>query len=269
MERETLAIAGHPDPSPERLHRFHRDLRRIRVELETLRHLLPRGDRDRAAELLRRLGRVARLVGEVRDFDVGLALLAHPRLRRASGSSSEDFVRTRGRLQEEARTGRALLGAFLRAELDRGLVMELERVLAVARPRMSERRLERAAATERARSGGRAMRAIRRARRRPSPRRMHRLRSALRHARHLHELSSPGTGRDLRPFSSRLERLQQALGRLHDLDVLIDGLEGLGPAVWESEWARFERRRRRQLRAEITEELDRKEIRERVARLAE
>jgi CHAD domain-containing protein len=269
VEREARAIAGHPDPSPERLHRFHRNLRRLRVELRLLRHVLGATEQLRAEDLGRRLKRVARLVGEVRDFDVELALLGHPRLARASDPSFEHLERTRGRLREEARTGRALLGAFLRAELDRGLVREIDHILAAAQPHLTLRGVLRAAAIERKRSRERAERALRRARRRPTPRRMHNLRSALRQAHHLNDLLAvPGHG-PVRPFPRRVDRLQQELGRLHDLDVLADGLESLGPEVWRSQWARVERRRRRKLREEIASDLDRRTVRDSVSGLFE
>ena len=237
------------------------------MELRLVRHLLSPTEQLQAEDVGRRLKRVARLVGEVRDFDVELALLSHPRLARSSGASSEHLERTRGRLQEEARTGRALLGAFLRAELDRGLVRELAHVLEVAEPRLSPKGVLRAAAIERERSRARAERALRRARRRPTPKRMHALRSSLRQAHHLNDLLSvPGYG-PVRPFPRRVDRLQQALGGLHDLDVLADGLESLGPEVWRSEWARIERRRRRRLREEIAGELGRRSVRESVSSL--
>jgi len=96
---------------------------------------------------------------------------------------------------------------------------------------------------------------------------MHGLRSALRQSHHLNDLLTiPGRGR-VRPFPPRIDRLQQALGRLHDLDVPADGLQSLGPQVWRSSWARFERRRRRKLREEIAAELARRSVRECVARL--
>ena len=237
------------------------------MELRLVRHILTPTEQLQAEDVGRRLKRVARLVGEVRDFDVELALLGHPRLARSSGASLEHLERTRGRLQEEARTGRALLGAFLRAELDRGLVRELAHVLEVAEPRLSPKGVLRAAAIERERSRGRAERALRRARRRPTPKRMHALRSSLRQAHHLNDLLSvPGYG-PVRPFPRRVDRLQQALGGLHDLDVLADGLESLGPEVWRSEWARVERRRRRKLREAIAGELARRSVRESVSSL--
>ena len=267
VAREAMTVAGLPNPSPERLHRFHRNMRRLRVELRLLSHVLGAADQLRAQEVGRRLKRVARLVGEVRDFDVELALLAHPRLSRASHSSSDYLERTRGRLREEARTGRALLGAFLRAELDRGLVRDLEHVIEAAQPRLTDKGFLRAAALERERSRTRAERSLRRARRRPTPKRMHQLRSALRQAHHLHDqLAGPGL---VRPFPGRIDRLQQALGRLHDLDVLADGLESLGPEVWRSAWARFERKRRRALRDLIASELGKRSVRERVSSLFE
>jgi CHAD domain-containing protein len=267
--REAMTIAGHPNPSPERLHRFHRNLRRVRVELRLLRHVLRPSDELLAEDVGRRLKRLARLVGEVRDFDVELSLLAHPRLAKSARSSSDHLERTRGRLREEARTGRALLGAFLRAELDRGLVRDLERVLEAARPRLSPKSIGRAAGLERERSRERAERALKRARRQPTPKRMHGLRGALRQARHLSDLlEAPGEGAS-KPFPGRVDRLQQELGRLHDLDVLADGLESLGPDVWSSSWARSERRRRRRLREEIAAELVRRAVRDSVSGLFE
>src|SRR5208337_1461825 len=67
VERDARTLAAHPDPSPERLHRFHRDLRRLRIELRVLHHVLGPAGKSVAEDLGRRLKRLARLVGEVRD----------------------------------------------------------------------------------------------------------------------------------------------------------------------------------------------------------
>ena len=268
VRREAERISNATDPTPEQLHRFHQRLRRLRVGLGTAGSVLSERQRIVAVEVDRRLRRLARLVGEVRDLDVAIAHLSDPRLL-ISGESSEDGLQaTVHRLGEEARTGRALLGAFLRSEGDRGLFRDAEAIVRSAAPRLDGRsgRAEAAAALGRGRR--RIERSLKRARRRPDRDRMHRLRLVLRRVHLLCDLLDASSAARAASFPDGLARLQRSLGALHDLDLLVDGARRLGDATASSPWLRRAEKRRRALRSELAEVLERKTTRKSVERLA-
>lgn len=216
---EFFACALDPTLSPDRIHRFHQSLRAWRSRWRVVRRLLPRGRRSTGDAVDRRTRRLARLVGEVRDLDVGLALLSEAVRDRGRAATSRPLHRAIGRLTEVGRTGRALLGAHLRAELERGLPEELERLL-------EDRPLPRASASraleeERRRGARRVHHAVRRARRRGSPRRLHHLRVALRRFRLLEEFAAELDGLPPPATPRKIRNLLRVLGRLHDLEQLL------------------------------------------------
>lgn len=216
---EFFACALDPTLSPDRIHRFHQSLRMWRTRWRVVRRLLPRGRRSKGDAVDRRTRRLARLVGEVRDLDVGLALLSEAVGTRGGGATSRPLHRARGRLTEVARTGRALLGAHLRAELERGLPEELERLL-------EDRPIPRGSANgaleeERRRGARRVHHAVRRARRRASPRRLHHLRVVLRRFRLLEEFATELAGLPPPAPPRKIRDLLRVLGRLHDLEQLL------------------------------------------------
>jgi CHAD domain-containing protein len=243
-------------PSPERLHRLHADLRRLRVEYRVLSGRFPSALKGHARALDRRLAELARRVGEVRDSDVQLHLLEEAARREGSRSlrfSHEELLR---RFADDARTGRELLRAYVRAEHESELLEELGRTIESGRPvggSLSPRLLERVLDRER----DRLARAFRRARRRPSVPRTHRLRIRLRRYRYLLELVGTLPGPPPESYPARLDRLQRDLGRVHDLDLLTDWIDGLPPEVRDAEWARGLRREHREARRELRNDLDR------------
>ncbi len=117
-ELDRLVVA--PRPAASALHRLHRDLRRLRVGIAVWARLLPKAPRSELEGYDRRLKRLARLVGGVRDRDVTLSLLAD---RSLPGGPRERarLTQVRRRLGDDARVGRELLRVFLRAERDAGL----------------------------------------------------------------------------------------------------------------------------------------------------
>ncbi|HEV2166811.1 MAG TPA: CHAD domain-containing protein [Thermoplasmata archaeon] len=249
--RDAARISVEPDPTPEQLHRFHQRLRKLRGAIRLASGLLSEAQAASALEVHRRLRRVARLVGEVRDFDVAIAHLSDPRLSASAEPPDSRLEATLGRMREEAHTGRALLGAFLRSEIDRGLFEEAEGTIRHAGGRLEGPKAWRAcrAALDRARS--RVGRAVKRARRHPDTDRMHRLRMELRRAHTLSDFVDSAVGRAEPTFPGRLGRLQRSLGTLHDLDLLLGGFEGSGYSVDDSPWLRREEKRRRALRKEL------------------
>jgi CHAD domain-containing protein len=266
--RDARRISIEPDPRPEQLHRFHQRLRRLRAALRLVSALRTESQAEAAAETLRRLRRVARLVGEVRDFDVAIAHLSDPRLSASDRAPDERLESMLRRMREEARTGRALLGAFLRSEIDRGLFEDATTVLTSGVSRLEGRPAWKAARGALARGRARIERALKRARRRPDPDHMHRLRLELRRVHLLSDLLDDAVGREPPGFPSRLTTLQRALGTLHDLDLLVEAAEGLGHGADESGWIRREEERRRLLRKELIARFRKRSTRAAIAALA-
>ncbi len=125
LERLLAEVAGavddvidRPHPSPESLHELHREMRRLRHALAIWERLLPSRQRELVRPLDRRLKRLARLVGQVRDRDVVLELIEGTKLPRPTREDAALVARMRARLRDDARTGRELLRVFLRSERD-------------------------------------------------------------------------------------------------------------------------------------------------------
>ncbi|HTS33643.1 MAG TPA: CHAD domain-containing protein [Thermoplasmata archaeon] len=235
------SVTSSSRPGPESLHRLHRDLRRLRVGLGVWTRASSKGRQEALRAYDRRLKHLARLVGGVRDRDVALGLLAQApadlpsRERRA-------LRRLRVHLTDDARIGRELIRASLRTERDLGLFEGIRdgfRTLPSARRAQAlGRYLE-----EVHQEGQEAVRlAHRKARRKPTSRRLHTLRIRVRSWRHLSDLAAaidPSYGvAEARPLQS----LQARLGRLHDLDVVEDLTADSAPPAWNRA-IRKERRR--------------------------
>ncbi|MCI4347374.1 MAG: CHAD domain-containing protein [Thermoplasmata archaeon] len=220
-------------PDPETLHRLHRDLRELRVTHRLLVPLRPGADGEDATD--RRLRGLAALVGEVRDRDVAIDLL----LRSGPSGEGELLRGLQARLRHEGQVGRELLRAQTRTELDRHLLHTVIRDVSGAHV-PSASRLRRDMETTLSQHHARVLRAFRRALRKPSTRRLHRLRIALRNARALRTLVGSVTGHPANSVPVELEKLQKGLGRLHDLDMVTDRIASL-PAnaeleQWEQRW---------------------------------
>ena len=255
LERLLAEVAGSVDdvvdrtyPSPESLHQLHREMRRLRHALSIWERLLTTPHRTLVRPLGRRLKRLARLVGRVRDRDVMIELIEGPSLPRPSGSDTGSVARLRARLRDESRTGRELLGVFLRSERDAHLFEGLRESLELGTRRASGARLADLLDIEQARRHDDVRVAHRKARRRPSSARLHRLRIQVRRLRHLAEVRTRLDLKDPETFPPALRRLQARLGRLHDLDVVLAGLDS---ALRSTEWARSLRRERRLVRGSI------------------
>jgi CHAD domain-containing protein len=251
---ETLAelerVIARPRPAAATLHRLHRDLRRLRVGVEVWRRVATRAVRQELKLFDRRLKRLARVVGGVRDRDVTLDLLG--RIDRPPDPKEKVRLhRLRSRLSDDARTGREVLRMYLVAERDGGLFEGIRAGLH-ARPsgrKVGDLRAYLGEVGERERAAIRS--AHRKARRRPSARRLHQLRLRVRAWGHLTDLAS--TIGPARPMTVHrpLRTLQQRLGRLHDLDIATD----LARPALGSAWAAALRQERRHLRRRLVREL--------------
>jgi CHAD domain-containing protein len=253
LEREIELGLGHAVLSPDEVHDIHRELRRLASGLSVWGQLVAASQREAVSEVCRRVRRLARLVGRVRDRDVTTSLLA-PAGRR--GVRSEDlgpWDSFLGRLREDTHTSRELLRAFLRTERQGGLFDRAKGLLGLAPRADANRGLHRILAEERRRRQGKVRKAHRRARRNPTSERMHRLRIRIRQWRHLASLEVAARATSSRPPPS-WRGLQDRLGRLHDLDV---ALATVPEDLSDSDPARHLREKRRELRRSVRRSLER------------
>ena len=238
-------VVASPHPSPESLHRLHRQMRRLRTGLALWEALLPSAERELLHPLDVRVKRLSRLVGRIRDRDIALSLLERFDREKSSHRDLLRVERYRIRVQDDARTGRELLRAFLRSERQARLLDDVgERLRSLPRSG-SFRDARRAVDLAHARTRDNLRRAHRKAIRRPTMERLHRLRIRIRRARQFSDLAVLLDPRHERPFSSSMVKLQKDLGDLHDLDMILVGLEDdVRRTAW-AEGLRDERRRRR------------------------
>lgn len=252
LRAEVLAavddLIERPHPSPESLHDLHRAMRRLRHALALWERLLPATRRASLRPLDRRLTRLARLVGQVRDRDVMLELIEGTTLPKPPPDETDRLARLRARLRDDGRTGRELLKVFLRSERDEGLFEELRRVLEYPSRAGGVAGLRQILAEEEQDRREGAQAARRKARRRPTSDRLHRLRIRLRRLRHLGELERQVDPGRATPASPAFRRLLSDLGRLHDLDVVLGGLD---PDTVSTAWGDRLRRSRRRLRRKL------------------
>jgi CHAD domain-containing protein len=250
-------VVANPRPAASALHRLHRDLRRLRVAVGIWTRLVPKATRAELEGYDRRLKRLARLVGGVRDRDVTLTLLGD----RSLPGSPRERVRLhqiRARLVDDARVGRELLRVFLRSERDAGLFEGVRTSLHVTPNRSKVQHLEGYLAHVRDEGRREVQEAHRRARRKPSTRRLHRLRIRMRNWRHLADLSVTLDPSQTLPAPPPLRALQRRLGRLHDLEVA----ENLARPARGTHWARSLEEEQRRQRRRIVQQLRARRSRE-------
>lgn len=247
---DQVVAATHPTPAS--LHRLHRQMRRLRTGLALWEALLPSGERELLHPLDVRIKRLSRLVGRIRDRDIALSLVDRFDGRRARGRDLVSVARYRTRVQDDARTGRELLRAFLRSERQAHLLDDVgERLRSLPRSG-SFLDTHRAVALAHTRTHDNLRRAHRKARRRPSMERLHRLRIRIRRARQFSDLATTLDPRHEHGLGSSLTRLQKELGDLHDLDMVLVGLD---EEVRRTSWADAMRDERRLRRKEILKSL--------------
>lgn len=227
-----------------------RSLHRARVASRRLRELVPvlQVDADAARKLGRRLRKITARLGRVRELDVLLGLIDE---LRASQPVHQDALRRVGAAVAKSRdAARKRLPDDLSGELYR-LARKLERLLrdlkqsdkSQSDKSPSHGRAVRWAIEARvARRAARLLAAIEDAGGVYLPERLHGVRISLKKLRYAVELleaveSTRGTRRS--PVVGALKREQDVLGRMHDLQVLIDRVRAVqallappDPAVW-------------------------------------
>ncbi len=260
LERLLGEVAGSVDdvvarqhPPPESLHRLHREMRRLRHALVLWQRLLVTRDRELVRPLDLRLKRLASLVGRVRDRDVMIELVEGTSLPRPSRRDAASVARWLARLRDDARTGRELLRVYLRSERDDHLLEGLRESVEFAPRKGANLELEQILRGERSRRHAEVRAAHRRALRRPSSTQLHRLRIQVRRLRHLSEVHARLRRENRTVFPSSARRLQTRLGRLHDLDIVLQGLDA---NLRSTRWARALKTERRGVRRSIRESLE-------------
>ena len=205
-----------------------RALHQARVSSRRMRELLPmlQLDRRAARKLGRRLRKVTSRLGNVRELDVLILLIdeLHVSGRRGSGGLGRVGVRvSKGR--DEAR--KKLFAQLPITEMAR-LARKLDKI--VAGLRETERSSSKTAVRSwrwaiDARVAGRATRlsaAMAEAGALYLPERLHAVRIAVKKLRYAVELSTEAAGERLSPDLRVLKRGQELLGRMHDIQLLID-----------------------------------------------
>jgi CHAD domain-containing protein len=256
LERELLRVLARVEataeemvrasnPRAELLHDLHRLGRRLGILLRAWSLVLPPRAAGDLEPLRSRLKRITRLVGQVRDRDVTLGIIGAAGPAGTDGRELKEAHRFLSRIRDEATTGRELLRVHLRTESEAGLFRDLRSLARRPGRRPEMARLKPQLVRELAARRREVRRAHRRARRHPTPERLHGLRIRLRRLRYLQELTdSLGITAPARA-SAELRRLQDRLGRIHDLDVT---LASMGPSLRRSPWARRLRSVRREER---------------------
>jgi len=214
-----VASRAASDPGPDGIHDLRVSTRRLRAALDLWRECAPGKRLDRCRKRLRRLGR---RLGSVREADVNLEGLADLARGRPSDAIAIEFLaasvarerkrRARRLHQEQERSDLPGLSEEIRSELGKGLDSESEPVsiAAVARRELTRRLPALEALLETAS-------------REPSAPALHRLRIGLKKFRYSVELSAPAyDGRRLPPLLGRLKELQDALGAAQDARALHD-----------------------------------------------
>ncbi len=254
VDRLVDETVGHAHPPVALLRDLHRQMRRLVVALTIWARLLSAADEERARPVVKRLRRLARLVGRVRDKDVTAGLLAPEGV--GPGSPSERLLVRRflGRIHEDARTGRELLKAYLTTARGAGALGQAREALLRPLRRGVGARIPTLLSREAGEFERRLLKSLRRARRTPSPERLHRLRIRIRQLRQFSGLSGRSASPRRPPLPRGLKDLQARLGHLHDLDV---ALATLPPGLEGSSLGRRLRARRRSTRRTIRTELAR------------
>lgn len=205
-----------------------RAIHRTRVATRRLRELLPvlQLDGKSAHKLGKRLRRVTRRLGDVRELDVLLGMVddmraGNARSNRMLGQVAGDLRRSRDEAQKK--------------RIGKGLVLELHRLadtLAETAETLEDegddakhehRRGWRWAIDARVTRRAEALReAIEEAGALYLPERLHAVRITLKKLRYAVEVAAEASGADRRAELGLLKRGQDTLGKLHDLQVLID-----------------------------------------------
>lgn len=212
---------------PEGVHSMRVASRRLR---SALRDFLPYVRKRRLAPVLKRLKRLADLLGEVRDHDVAILALEgiQKQAPRESSAAVKELIEARSQLREEARKElEAVLAGEQLADLQSVFAARVDEAVAA-----SERKNKQPA--EREPTFADMSRAIILARlkefeklsnalfRPLDAEPLHEMRIAVKRLRYALELFQRCWGRAMSTHAKRAARIQTALGDIHDCDVWIE-----------------------------------------------
>jgi CHAD domain-containing protein len=236
----------------EELHELHRQVRRVVVGFRPWRRALPPESRVAGREVSRRLQTFGQLCGQIRDRDIGADLLAKRPTGRSARGSAAGLAHARARLLREARAGRRRLTELAQVLEAEGTVNSLLDLVGQVARTEAPTALTQQIDQEYDRRRVELSKALDRAIARVTPSRYHDLRKELREMRLFGEtfgLAQPIVE------DSDLSRLQRDLGRLHDLDVLIDCIRPEEDAPDVAAWALDTREKRRRRRNRVRRQL--------------
>jgi len=208
-----------------------RALHRTRVASRRLREMLPvlQLRPDLAERLGRRLRKVTERLGAVRELDVLAALVVE--LQDSGRYDSQVLRRVASFIADERVRGRARLGAKLPTrELDR-IARKLEKVGGDLRDRKPSRGWQWAVDARVSRRAETLTAALDAAGSIYLPERLHDVRIALKKLRYAVEVAGDAAGVRSSPDIRTLKRNQDVLGRLHDVQVLVERIHRMQSAL--------------------------------------
>lgn len=231
LDRFSRAVSGTEKGDPQSLHR-------ARVASRRLRELVPAIQLD--GDVARKLGRLLRKVtirlGSVRELDVLILLIDELHVSRPVHEAA--LGRARAGVTKEREAARKRLRAQKPSDDMRRVARKLDRVVDDLRraegadghrPRRGspERSLAWAVDARIANRAARLREAMTHAGAVYLPERLHTVRIAVKKLRYASELRADIRGESRTPLLAMLKRVQGLLGRMHDLQVLIDRVRDL------------------------------------------
>jgi CHAD domain-containing protein len=228
------------------LHDDHRELRRLRADLRLSLALVS----SRFAEMYEgfdhQLDTLAHAIGKVRDRDVGQRLVAKLIAKPLAASCGADLEELAEALAGAAHIGRQRLSKLAHKPAIAQMTKTSWQLRQALRG-VEESRLRSQMRAEQNVRISRVSRRLERALERPTIRRLHRLRMALRDLRSLDQACS-AIFATVGGFGPDLKELQLSLGRLHDWDLLLKASEQMLEGVGREEIRRLLRKRVRAAR---------------------
>ena len=208
-----------------------RALHRTRVASRRLREILPvlQLKSDLAERLGRRLRKVTTLLGPVRELDVLADLVAE--LQESGRYDSQVFRRVATVIAAERTHARERLDSKLSADELERLARKLDKVAGDLRDRKPSRGWRWAVDARATRRAATLIAALDAAGSIYLPERLHNVRIALKKLRYALEISGEAAGLKATADVRALKRHQDILGRLHDVQVLIDRVRQLQPTL--------------------------------------
>jgi CHAD domain-containing protein len=207
------------------VHRSRVSSRRLREVLPPMRDLLPAGTAEAARGEVRR---VTRALGPVRELDVALALFEEQALAHHVEAGARLAV-TRALTRDRDRAQRQMRGALTPRRQAR--LTAAFAGLETPEPADAAAGLLAAVNARIARRGRRVRLALDHAGAIYVPERLHRVRIAVKQLRYALEVASDARGRRSSARVAQLRRIQDLLGRAHDLHVLAERVRQVQTAV--------------------------------------